>query len=134
MANLLSDAFTVSDLSNIYADINSIFDGRILIRTKKEFLTEVRETINLKLNELIKKKILDKQVVDYFLNLPQLNFIVKDISVINIDKNNTPYLYYYIYKQDVLLFTVVEFNDEFPKFDDADDFLRLHGDIIREAI
>jgi hypothetical protein len=116
IGDVLSNAFTLDDLGKILNDVNLIYNV-FPRRAYGEVLISVRQSINLTLQELIKQKTRQDQLVDYFKILqPDLNFIVKDISVTNVDQNNIPYLSYNIYNQDKLLFQVTEFNEEFPPF------------------
>jgi hypothetical protein len=117
IGDVLSNAFTLDDLGKILNDVNLIYNV-FPRRAYGEVLISVRQSINLTLQELIKQKTRQDQLVDYFKMLqPDLNFIVKDISVTNVDQNNIPYLSYNIYNQDlILLFQVTEFNEEFPPF------------------
>jgi hypothetical protein len=117
IGDVLSNEFTLDDLGKIFNDVNQIYAVFPRIPESKEILNSVRESINLTLQELIKQKTRQDQSVNYFKMLPDLNFIVKDISVTNVDKNNIPYLSYYIYSQDKkLLFRVMEFNKESSNF------------------
>jgi len=117
IGDVLSNEFTLDDLGKIFNDVNRIYEVFPRTPESKEILNSVRKSINLTLQELIKQKTRQDQSVNYFKMLqPDLNFIVKDISVTNVDKNNIPYLSYYIYNQDKLLFRVMEFNKESSNF------------------
>ena len=92
IGDVLSNAFTLNDLGKILKDVNLIYNV-FPRRAYGEVLISVRESINLTLQELIKQKTRQDQLVDYFKILqPNLNFIVKDVSVINVDKNNINYI------------------------------------------
>jgi len=141
---LLTNNITLSDLGNLSRDIDSIYSNLNAYYGRNKYdndaIMSINEKLNITLNELIEIKMQKTELIEYYNNL-ELNFIIKNIFVINIDKfNSIPYLIYDIYNKDddIHLFQVREdgFGDYFKLIVDVGEITiidvdRLKSDIIK---